>query len=126
MKLAQVVNRNFLEAIERLRGQKVSMKAAFALAKISKKIRQEVSDFEEARKSALERLCDRDENNLPVMENGNFKLSSESLIKLADELNDLTSMEIDIEKINIKDLGDISSISMSTHDAETLEPLFDI
>jgi hypothetical protein len=126
MKLAQIVNRNFLEAVERLRSQKVSMKAAFTLAKVSKKIRQEVSDFEEARKSALERLCDKDEHGLPIMEGANFKLSNEALMKLAEELSDLTTMEVEIDKLKLSDLGDMSEIKMSTNDAELLEPLFEV
>lgn len=126
MKLANIINKNFIEALERLRSQKVPMKGAFALSGVSKKVREEVTKFEEVRKAALERLCDRDEDGNPLMSGDNFNLSQESMRQLAQELSELTSMEIDVGQVKLKDLGDTSALTMSTYDAEILEGVIDL
>ena len=125
MKLANLINSNFLEALERLRAQKLSMKAAFALSGLSKKVREEISKFEEARKNSLEKLCDRDESGNPVMDGNNFKLSPEAMSQLAQELSEVAALEVDLKKIKLKDLGDLSNVEMSTLDFEVLECIFD-
>lgn len=126
MVIANIVNQGFVEALERLKSQRLPMKVAFNLISISKKVKEELAAFEEARKSSLVRLADKDDSGNPIIEDNRYKLSNEAIELFNKELSDLYSTEVNIPAIKVSDLGDISDIKMSTQDLELLEPILDM
>lgn len=125
MKVAQIINENFLNSLERLRVQKLPLKASYQLAGISKKVREEFNKFEEARKNALEQLADKDENGQAIVENGSFKMSKEATLELAKQLKEVVNIDIEVQKIKLSDLGDLSKVELSAQDVEILDAILE-
>jgi hypothetical protein len=125
MKVAQLINENFLGSLEKLRVQKLPLKASYQIAGISKKVREEFGRFEEARKNALEQLAEKDEAGNPIVENGSFKLDKEGLKELSRQLKEVVELEIDVQKIKLSDLGDLSKVELSAQDVEILEAIIE-
>ena len=113
MKLARLVAANFRLALGKLSAQPMPLRAAFRLKEIVSKIDAAAARFEEVRRAGLEKYGSRDERSgrLIVAESGAVSLTQENLARLADELNELGSMEVEVGSLSIAELGDEAMLS---------------
>ena len=125
MKLAVIINSTFVEALAKLKEQKLPLKAAMQVSAISKKAVEEMASFEALRIESAETLADKDESGKPVIVDGNYKIPKGKVTEFTLEVAEALNIEIDLGKIKTSDLGDISKISLSANDFETLSPIFD-
>ena len=120
MKLFQIFDQNFLDSFRELKSQRLPLKTSIKLASVSRKIKEEAEILDAVRKDLLESLSEKDDNGKAVIENKQFKLSPEAAVKFSEQLKEVLNTEIDIEKIKVSDLGDISKIELSALDVEAL------
>lgn len=123
MKLSKLTESNFRIAIQKVSSQDIPLTAAFKLKGIIKRGDEELAKYEDVRKSALERLGDRDENgNIMLDDKGGVKLSTENMQKFAAELSDLLKSEVDIGTMSVADLG--NKVTISANDLMALSDIF--
>lgn len=114
MKLNKLIDPAFQTALKKVSAQELPLAAAFKLKGIMKRGDEELAKYEEIRKSALEKLGERDENGQLILEqNGTVKLSQENLTSFIGELNALLDTQVDIGTLQITELGNKLSISVS-------------
>lgn len=100
---------------------KVPAKDAFRLKKISQKIEQEVTIFEEVRKQIAADLAFKDEQGNAIIENGNYQLSDENKAILNTKLAELLNVEIDLgEKFPFESF---EKLDLSINDLVNLDAL---
>lgn len=120
MKLVRLNDSRFRIAFTKLMAQPVSLKVAFKLKGIAKRIEEESVKFEEVRKEALMRYGAKDDKGEIILnDDGTVKLEPEQLKAFADELNQLGETEIEVGTISLAELG--SDITLSTEDAIALD-----
>lgn len=71
-------------------------RAAFVIAKLAKVISAEMEDFNAARDAILIKYADKDENNKPIIDNGQVHLSDENLAACNSEIQELLVTEVEI------------------------------
>lgn len=71
-------------------------RAAFVIAKLAKVISAEMEDFSAARDAILIKYADKDENNKPIIDNGQVHLSDENLAACNSEIQELLVTEVEI------------------------------
>lgn len=71
-------------------------RAAFVIAKLAKVISAEMEDFNAARDAILIKYADKDENNKPIIDNGQVHLSDENLAACNSEIQELLATEVEI------------------------------
>jgi len=121
MKLARIVDPKFQETLRKLNQERLSLKVAFKLKGISKKVDDELNKYNELRITALEKFGDRDENgNLVLLEDGSVQLlkNTDNFVK---ELNDLLNLEIELDTIDINSLD--NDLKMSVEELMYLDGL---
>ena len=82
--------------LSRLSGQSFRGRAAFVIAKLAKAINMEMEDFNAARDAILIKYADKDENNEPIIDNGQVHLSDENLTICNKEIQELLATEVEI------------------------------
>ena len=70
-------------------------RAAFVIAKLAKVISAEMEDFNAARDAILIKYADKDENNKPIIDNGQVHLSDENLAACNSEIQELLATEVE-------------------------------
>lgn len=127
MKAALLFNDSFMESLANLRKIKPdNLAAAVKIKKLFLKLEQEIKIFEEARKEAAIELAEKDQDGNAIIENGNYKFSKESNIKMILKMQGLVNVDIDIEKIKLSELGDLNKLQgLSAGDLLELEPILD-
>lgn len=121
MKLARIVDPKFQETLRKLNQERLSLKVAFKLKGISKKVDDELNKYNELRITVLEKFGDRDENgNLVLLEDGSVQLlkNTDNFVK---ELNDLLNLEIELDTIDINSLD--NDLKMSVEELMYLDGL---
>lgn len=110
MTLAKISAPPFLKCMESFLQLKIPVKAAFKIKTLANKFNEELKKFQELRIQILERHCDRDDENKPIIDaNSNYKFSTPKQVQdVTKEVNDLLSIEVEFEPIKVDDLGDIS------------------
>ena len=106
LKLGQLINAN--QTLGKLNGTHgLTATCAFSIAKNIKKITQELEIYEETRKKILEEKADKDSEGKAIIEEGNYKLSSNVMNEVLEEINQLQQNEVDLDlsKIQIEDLN---------------------
>lgn len=83
-----------IEGLNQLMVEKLPIKVAYSISKVAKKIQEEAKTYEENRKVLLERYCDRDKEDKPIIENDHYVITDKAF---ATELNELNEVTIDIE-----------------------------
>lgn len=112
MKLARLLDDNLHNALKKLSGQPLPLKAAYNLKGIQKKIEQEFTKYEEVRKEALNRHGKKDEaGNLVLGENNTIVFEDDKRNEFFKDLNELVNMEIDVGVISIESLGDKAELT---------------
>lgn len=113
MKLARLIDPKFQAALRKLNAQELPLRTAFKLKGITKKVQEELDKYEEVRQSALQKYGDKDEQgNLRIQEDGAVALSSDGLRAFVLELNELTSLDIELSSIALTELGEKLSLSV--------------
>ena len=107
IKLNEVLNS--MDTMQKLATQKFKSKTAFQIARILKKLDEEIKIFNDTRAALIQKYGERDENGeLKVDDNNNCTIQKEALENFNQELSDLlnTTIEINADKINIDDLSE--------------------
>lgn len=106
--LEQLVNST--EALRALSNKQLKAKSAYAVARLIKAADQEMTNFNETRMELIKKYGIKDDSGeLKLDDNGNAQIDQASLSTFNSEFRDLlqTKIEINANKININDLGDI-------------------
>ena len=105
-------------SLQKLIAQDVPIKIAFKVGKIIKVLDSEYTVFEESKKKLFEK---HGEENIEK----NLEVKPENMKVFTKELNELLSIEvdIDIEKIKLEDLGE--EVKLSPIDASNLDILIE-
>jgi hypothetical protein len=124
MKLGTMLDKRFNEVLNKLFTEPVPLRTAFKIKGIIKLVGDEAVKYEEVRKSALNRLGLKNEDGtLKVDDNGNAQFADDNLQEFVKELNDLTSLEVEVAKIKLSEFGD--KISLSALDLVILDSLIE-
>lgn len=123
MKLARLADPRFHEALNKLAAANLPVKTAFKLKGVVKKVREEYSKYEEVRLAALNKYGKKKEDGSVEMNDKQEVQFAESadMIKFATELQELSSVEIDLPTISLSDLGE--NVTLNMDDVDMLEGL---
>ena len=122
MKLGVIANENFRKAVAKLSKQDLPLKTSFKLKNVVKKIHEEFLKYEECRGSALKKFGKKDDSGNLILDDKNQAiLEADGMIQFSKELSELAQVDIEIDKINMSDLGE--SVFLSTDELFLLEPL---
>lgn len=108
IKLEQLINST--DALKALSNKQLKAKSAYAVARILKVVDQEMTNFNDTRLELIKKYGVKDENGeLKLDDNGNAQIETGSISVFNTEFKELldTKIEINANKININDLGDI-------------------
>lgn len=96
--LNKIINAEGLEAI-----------TAYKIAKNSQEIFKELSLYDEQNANLLNKYCERDENNKPIINNGFVSISDLNKKDYETELKGLfkEEVEISIKKISLESISDV-------------------
>jgi hypothetical protein len=120
MKLARIVDDKFHVALQKLANEPLPLKTAFKLKGISKAVKEEYSKYDEVRKEALQKHGQKNEDGtLKTDEKGNVAFDDNGLQGFVDEINELTSLEIDMGTVKISELGD--NIKLTSNELDLLD-----
>jgi hypothetical protein len=120
MKLARLVDERLHLALNKLSAEPLPLRTAFKLKGIVKKAREEYSKYEEVRKEALQRHGEKNEDGtLKVDDRNNVQFTPEGIQAFASELNQLTSLDMEMPTLTLSELGE--KISLTVEDLEVLE-----
>ena len=107
MKLGNIVDKRFSDAMAKLGNQKIPLKTAFKLKTILKLAQAEATKYDEIRTDICERYGSRDEKGeLMSDEKGNVKLEGGNLEQWTKEIQELIDLDIEFPVIKLSELGD--------------------
>lgn len=101
---------NSTEVLQKLSKTQLKAKTAWQVSKVLKLAEEEMQTFNDTRMEVLKKYAEKDENGeLITDENNNCKIIPEKISEFNDELTELldNEIELNVNKINIDDLGDI-------------------
>lgn len=107
MKLALFVSEDFKQALNKLSSKNLKLKTAYKLKNILKKQAEEATKYEELRLAAIKAHAETDEKGNVLQENGSATFKEEGYAKFVQELAELGSVEVEVEKLSLEELGDI-------------------
>lgn len=118
MKLSNLVNPAFKSALTKLNQQQLPLKTAFKLKGIINSVDVELKKYDEIRQAALTQYGKKNEDgSLTADENGNVSLEdAESFVK---QLNELLSLDIELPKVTLAELGE--NVTMSSEELFLLD-----
>jgi hypothetical protein len=120
MKLANLIDPRFKQALTKLNQQQLPLKVAFKLKGAINSVDAELKKYEEVRMSALQKYGKKNEDgSLAADENGNIPLEGDSAQNFVAELNELLSLEIELPKFTLSELGD--KVTMSSEELFLLD-----
>lgn len=101
---------NNAEIFRELSAKALPVKTAFKIARLIRELNKENTTFDESRRQIIEKFAERDENGrIKQTPEGNIQLQQDKIEECNNELVELlnTTIEINVDKINIDALGDI-------------------
>lgn len=121
MKLARLTDEKLQETLVKLGKQALPAKTAFKLKGIVKRVKEELTSYEELRKEALERFGKKKEDgSLEVDEKNNVQFDRVGMESFVLHLQELTALEVDLLTVKIDELG---SASLTAEELEALDGL---
>lgn len=116
-KIVEILDLN--RAINELADMKLNTILAYKIARIRKKLQEEVTTIEENRTQLIMPYIKKDENNEPIIDNGIYEVIEETRKELTDKLNEFFSTEIKIELPTLQ-LKELESIELTPKQIEAL------
>ena len=116
-KIAEVLDLN--RTINELADMKLNTILAYKIARIRKKLQEEVTTIEENRTQLIMPYIKKDENNEPIIDNGIYEVIEETRKELTDKLNEFFGTEIKIELPTLQ-LKELESIELTPKQIEAL------
>lgn len=116
-KIAEILDLN--KAINELADMKLNTILAYKIARIRKKLQEEVTTIEENRTQLIMPYIKKDENDEPIIDNGIYEVIEEKRKELTDKLNEFFGTEIKIELPTLQ-LKELESIELTPKQIEAL------
>jgi len=115
IKLGEIMSS--MDTMQKLANVSFKGKTAFQIARILKKLDDEIKTFNDTRSTLIQKYGVKDENGqLIVDEQGNCKLQEDGVVDFNKELNELlnTTIEINANKLDVNSLdeGDFTPADM--------------
>lgn len=109
------------EVIKKLLDSPIKGRTAYKIAKLIKRLDEELALFNESRGKLLNKYAVKDENGQPIIENNGFKIALEHVEDFNRESAELlnTSITIDAEPIV---LAEIENVEFTPNEMLTIEP----
>ena len=116
-KIVEVLDLN--KAINELADMKLNTILAYKIARIRKKLQEEVTTIEENRTQLIMPYIKKDENNEPIIDNGIYEVIEETRKELTDKLNEFFGTEIKVGLPTLQ-LKELESIELTPKQIEAL------
>lgn len=116
-KIVEILDLN--KAINELADMKLNTILAYKIARIRKKLQEEVTTIEENRTQLIMPYIKKDENDEPIIDNGIYEVIEEKRKELTDKLNEFFGTEIKIELPTLQ-LKELESIELTPKQIEAL------
>ena len=114
------------DVLQKLAAKELKARLALQIARLLKEAERELANFNEVRMNLIKKYGEKDENGeLITDENGNCKIEQVGLDTFSKELNDLVTMEVEINANKIK-LDDIDGLDFTPTEMVALEPFIDL
>ena len=116
--LNDIITNNSL--FREIHSQPMPARAAFKVARLIRELDKENEMFDKQRLEIVNRYAKRDENNDIMEENNQILIDENKFTEFQKEIDSLLSTEVEVnaEKLNIEDLGDIELTPKQTIDLE--------
>lgn len=112
VKLGQLINPAFQEALGNLAQEKLPATTSYKLKKSLKSLGEEIKTYNDVRTDLLNKFGDKQEDgSLSVDENNNVKFSGDNLKLFSDALTELLNTEVEFAQLKLLELGDKVNIS---------------
>lgn len=116
-KIAEILDLNRI--INELADMKLNTILAYKIARIRKKLQEEVTMIEENRTQLIMPYIKKDENDEPIIDNGIYEVIEETRKELTDKLNEFFGTEIKVELPTLQ-LKELESIELTPKQIEAL------
>ena len=116
-KIVEVLDLN--KAINELADMKLNTILAYKIARIRKKLQEEVTTIEENRTQLIMPYIKKDENNEPIIDNGIYEVIEGTRKELTDKLNEFFGTVIKVELPTLQ-LKELESIELTPKQIEAL------
>lgn len=121
--LGKISQPSFTGTMQVLLGKPLQIKVAWRVKKLVDLFNEELKKFGELRKEILERHCTRGEDGKPALDEAqNYTFDPEVMPKVASEMNELMSIEVECTPIKLSELVDGSGKDIDL----TAQNLFDL
>ena len=114
--MIEVTLREIIEGTEllgQLSTKPLKSKAAYQVGRILREVQNEFNLYNEKRIALLEKYAEKNEGGKPIIEDGNYKLSQEDIIKINEEHNELIDTKVSINA---------NALQLSLIDEESFTP----
>lgn len=119
IKLATIVNS--VEILQKIANSPIKGKTAYKVAKLLRKIEEEMSLFNDGRTKIIDYYAIKDEDNKPIVEDGNFKIDPNKITEFNKEVDNLLNTTISINANPIP-LEEIEEIEFTPNEMALIEP----
>lgn len=122
VKLAQLINPDFQQALGLLAQKEIPLRTSFKLKGVIKRLGDEVKTYNEVRTDLLNKFGEKEEDGTTLKvnkETNNVEFTGDNLKLFGSAMNELLQMEVDIGSVKLEELGD--KMSLSTNHASLLD-----
>ena len=88
---------NAIQVIMELAEKPMKVSLAAKFLRLSDDLQRESNYIDKQRRDILIKYAEKNENNEPIIEDGNIKLNKESVEEAQNELNELSNFEVEIQ-----------------------------
>ena len=116
---------NSTEALQKLSKTDLKAKLAWQVSRLLKSADKEIQEFNETRMKLIQKYGEKDENSeLVTDENGNCKITPDSIESFSNELNDLVISEVELNANKIR-IDDLNEVNFTPAEMNVLETFID-
>lgn len=113
MKLSKLIDPRFKGILQKLSEQKLPLKTAFKLKGIIVKANEEFAKYDDLRLESLKKYSLKDDQgNMVLDSDGNATLLADVSQEFVKELNELTSLDLDLGSMKVSELGNNLNLSV--------------